>query len=372
MKRRNFLTVVLGCLIAVAGMVPAAALDAYVTVIYREVDVAFVDQSENELDGILSKNNEDRNYYLVENYTMKKIRRLVVDEEYKFASQATLVVIDNNLDNMEAVDLYATISAALQKQEEQERILEEKKAAELAKFEAEKAKQRAKVEKDYVSVQTASGESVYLKEKYEKYTSTFWSARFGMFDGTFVTDTDNSYNSFRYGISGDATYEYSFDNLLIGIDVEGDAAIIPFTNDDGTILGNFALVPKIGFNNISKKLSLRAGFASVIRLKSSSAKNESTLTETVLSPAFGIGLNHINLGPAVLSMNADYLLGTLAYDGLKAGVNSAINLAIPMTTMEKLRITFNLGAKDTLFIKDSGIENRAGVVLAIGAENVIK
>lgn len=371
MKKRNLLSAVFGILIAVAGILPAAALDAYVTVIYREVDVAFVNQSEKELDSILGKNNEDRNYYLVENYTMKKIRHLIVDEEYKFASQATLVVIDNNLDNMEAVDLYSTISAALAKQEEQIRLQEEKRQMELAKFEAEKAKQRAKVEKDYVSVQTASGESVYLKEKYEKYTSTYWSAKFGMFDGTYVVDTENDYDSFRYGISGDVTYEYSFDNLLIGFDVGGDACIIPLSGDDGTILGNFALMPKIGFNGFSKKLSLRGGFATVIRIDSGEG-NTSTLTKTVYSPAFGIGLNHINLGPATLSLNADYLLGTLAYDDLKAGVNSALNVSIPVAEMERVRLTFNLGVKDTLFVKESGIENRAGFVLAIGVENVIK
>lgn len=371
MKRFSFVKVAFCLLLAIAGVLPAVALDAYVTVIYREVDIAFVNKSEKELDGVLGKNNEDRNYYLIENYTMKKIRHLIVNEEYNFASQATLVVIDNNLDNMEAVDLYATISAALQKQEEQQRIVEERKKLELAKFEAEKAKQKAKVEKDYVTVQSASGEAVYLKEKYEKLTSTFWSAKFGMFDGTYIVDTENSYDSFRYGISGDGTYEYSFDNLMIGFDAGADACIIPFTGDDGTIIGNIEIMPKIGFNSFSKKISFRGGFASVFRVDSGE-KNTSTLTNTVYSPAFGIGLNHIHLGSATLSMSADYLLGTLAYGDLKAGINSKLNVAIPMTTMDKIKLTFNLGVKDTLFVKNSGIENRAGFILAIGAENVIK
>ena len=371
MKKLKFIKAAFCSLILSAGVLPVTALDAYVTVIYRDVDIAFVNKSEKELNGVLSKNNEDRNYYLVENYTMKKIRHLIVDEDFNFASKATLVVIDNNLDNMEAVDLYATISAALQRQEEQKRLVEEKKKAEIAKFEAEKAKQKAKVEKEYIAVQAASGEAVYLKEKYEKLTSVYWNARFGMFVGTLVNDTENSYNSFRYGISGDGTYEYSFDNLMIGFDAGADASIIPLSGDDGTILGNFELIPKIGFNNFSKKFSFRGGFATVIRIDSGE-KNTSTLTKTVYSPAFGIGLNHIHLGSATLSMSADYLLGTLAYNGINAGVNSKINLAIPVTTMDKVRLTFNMGVKDTLFVKESGIENRAGMILAIGAENVIK
>lgn len=353
-----------------SGTVQLFALDAYVTVIYREVDIAFIDRSDKELDGILSKNNEDKNYYLIENYTMKKIRRLVVDEDYDFANAATLVVIDNNLDNMEAVELYSTISTALEKQNEQKLMLEQKKQAELAKFEAEKAKQRQIIEKDYVSVETASGEKVYLKEKNEKYTSVFWDFKFGMFDGVFVLDTDNDYKSFRYGVSGDFTFEYNFDQLMIGADVGGDAIIIPFFNDDSTILGCFNIVPKLGFKKL-KNFNFRAGFASVITIDSGD-ENNSTLQETVLSPVFGLGLSHIKIGAAELSMNADYLLGHLAYEGLNFAMNGALNLAIPIMTMEKVQLNFNIGLKDTLYIKDSGVENRAGLILAIGAQNVIK
>lgn len=371
MTKIKKLLVSLSLLMATVGIVPAFAIDAYVTVIYREVDVAFVNKSDTQLDGILGKNNQDRNYYLVENYTMKKIRRLVVDEDYKFASSATLVVIDNNLDNMEAVDLYSTISAALEKQEEQELVIEQKRQAELAKFEAEKAKQRAIIQKDYVSMQTASGDTVYLKEKHERYTSTYWDFKFGLFDGTIVADTGSSYNSFRYGVSGDFTYEYSADQLMIGGDVSGDAIIIPFSGDDSTILGNFSLMPKISFNKLGNKLSLRAGFASVIRVDSGS-NNTSTLHETVYSPAFGLGLSHINLGKATLSLTADYLLGHLAYSDLNFAMNSSFNVAIPIAKMERVQLNFNAGVKDTLFIKDSGVENRAGIILAIGAQNVIK
>lgn len=368
-KIRNLIAI-FSVFLATVLFSPLFALDAYVTVIYREVDVAFVDRSDKELDGILSKNNQDKNYYLVENYTMKKIRRLIVDEDYDFASQATLVVIDNNLDNMEAVELYSTISAALDVQNKQKLALEQKKEAEKAKFEAEKAKQRQIIEKEYVSVETASGDTIYLKEKNEKYTSTFWDFRFGMFDGTFVVDTSDDYNSFRYGVSGDFTFEYSFDKLMVGADVGGDAIIIPFTNDDSTILGNFDIIPKIGFTKF-KHLSFRTGFASVITIDSDNG-NDSCLQETLLSPVFGLGLNHINLGSAELSMNADYLLGHFAYDGLNFAMNSAINVAIPIMKMEKVQLNFNVGLKDTLYIKDSGVENRAGVILAIGAQNVIK
>lgn len=371
MKRNCRFFVILAVFALIFGALPAFAIDAYVTVIYRQVDIAFVDRSDSELDGILSKSNEDRNYYLIENYTMKKIRHLIVSEDYEFASEAALVVIDNNLDNMEAVELYSSIAAALEKQKEQRLAIEQRQQAEQARFEAEKAKQRAIIEKDYVSMNTASGNTVYLKEKNEKLSSTFWAFRFGLFDGTFISDTSDSYSSFRYGLSGDFTYEYSFDKIMIGADVGGDAIIIPFFGDDSTIVGNFSLVPKISFSNLGKWLSFRAGFASVIKMDSGSG-NESCLQETIYSPVFGLGLNHIALGNAEFSLNADYLLGHLVYDGLNFAMNSAINFTLPIMKMDKVQLNFNIGVKDTLFVKESGIENRAGIILAIGAQNVVK
>ncbi len=368
MKHKNKFFTVLGILFVTFSALPLFALDAYVTVIYRQVDVAFVDRSERELDGILSQSNTDKNYYLIENYTMKKIRHLVVNEDYEFASEATLVLIDNNLDNMDAVELYSTISSALEKQKEQQLALELKKKAEEEKFEAEKEKKKAVIQKEYVSMSTASGNTVYLKEKNEKFSSTYWAFRFGLLDGTFIYDSSEDFSSLRYGLGGDFTYEYTFDRLMIGADVSGDAIIIPFTGDDKTIVGNISLIPKISF---TKHLSLRAGFASVIKIDSGS-DNTSCLQETLYSPAFGIGLNHINLGSAEFSMNADYLLGHFAYDNLNFALNSGLNFAIPIMTMDKVQLNFNLGVKDTLFVKESGIENRAGIVLAIGAQNVIK
>ena len=71
-------------------------------------------------------------------------------------------------------------------------------------------------------------------------------------------------------------------------------------------------------------------------------------------------------------MNADYLLGHLVYDGLNFAMNSAINFTLPIMKMDKVQLNFNIGAKDTLFVKESGIENRAGIILAIGAQNVVK
>ena len=158
-------------LLCLASFIPIFAIDAYVTVIYRKVDIAFINKSDSELNSVLSESNTDKNYYLVENYTMKKIRRLIIDQDYDFAMKADLIVIDNNLDNVEAVELYSTISAALEKQKEQERLVEEQRQAQLARFNEEKERQKVVLEKKYNVVETPAGDVVYVKNKEEKFSA---------------------------------------------------------------------------------------------------------------------------------------------------------------------------------------------------------
>ena len=53
--------------------VPLFAVEEYVAKIYKEIDHIFIIKSEDELNTVLSENNHDKYYYLIENYTEKKI-----------------------------------------------------------------------------------------------------------------------------------------------------------------------------------------------------------------------------------------------------------------------------------------------------------
>lgn len=348
--------------------IPLHAVDTYIMVIYKQVDVAFINKSEKELDEVLGENQNDNNYYLIENYTMKKIRRLIVDKDYKFAMQANLIVIDNNLDNEEAVELYATIANALEQQEEQERIQKEKDAAVLAKYEAEKQKQKTIAEKDFNVIKTASGEDVFLKDKVEKYSATFWDFYFGFANAGFINETSNGYNSIRYGISGDFNYEYSFDKLVVGGEIGANMYMLPFTNNDGTILSNIELIPKIGFGKVGRYLTFRAGFNALLNIKNEDS--QTVLSNSLYTPVFGLGLNHVKLGTSTFSASADYYLGSVAIENMKFAAGMKAAITIPVAVMEKIQLNFNIGVKDTIFVKSESIENRLGVVLAIGAQNV--
>lgn len=348
---------------------PIFSIEAYVSALYKEIDVAFGNKSEQQLNAVLSKNLDDNNYYLLENYAMKKVRHLIIEEDFDFAMQANLIIIDNDLDNVDAVEMYSTIATALEKQKEQTRLLEERQKIAQERFENEKARKKVSAEKDFQSVKTVEGNAVYIKDKNDRYTSSYWKVRFGMLNGDYISESSSDYSSFRYGVSGDFSYEYSFDKIKIGFDVGGDAIILPLTGNDDTMLGDVSFAPKIGFLPLSKKFFGKAGVVGVITMNDG---DKTTLSDTFVSPLFGIGFDHLKLGAVTLSGCAEYYLAHLAYDDMNLAMGGEFNMSIPFSDMEKVKLSFNIGVKDTIFMKDSGIENRARFVLAIGAENVAK
>ena len=148
------------------------AVEEYVSNVYKEIDIIFVKQSDKDLQKVLKDYIEDKYYYLMENYTKKKVRRLIIDNEYEFAMTAIYIIIDNNIDgdfeDEDAVDLYSAIAEAYEIQQQYEEQQQQKALAEAAKKEAEKEKLRTVVEKDYNVATTAEGKKVYLSSKDER------------------------------------------------------------------------------------------------------------------------------------------------------------------------------------------------------------
>ena len=153
----------------------AFGIDIYVSELYQEIDIAFLNHSDVELDRILDSNQGDENYYLLENYTLKKIRRLVVKKDYEFALQTNLIVIDNNLDNSEAVEMYSIIANALEEQKKIQQHEEAIRLAEKAKLEEEMQRQRILVTKEFNTAVNQSGDSVFVRAKDERYSASTWN-----------------------------------------------------------------------------------------------------------------------------------------------------------------------------------------------------
>ena len=190
------------------------AVEEYVSEIYKQIDKVFLAQSEPQLYDILDSNKNDKNYYLIENYAMKKIRRLIVKNDYDYAMTAIIVVIENNLENEAAVEMYSVISEAYEVQKQYEAELEYKRQLELARIEKEKEKQRPSVEKEYVAAKKSDGGSVYVSGKETKLTSYWWKAALGIVDFSYLMDQSSNVNALNYGINIDVDYEYTNDNII--------------------------------------------------------------------------------------------------------------------------------------------------------------
>ncbi len=370
-KMKKILTVLLMLFISSSVF----AIEEYVSEIYKQIDTCFTAKDEKQLNKLLSANTTDKYYYLMENYTQKKIRRLIVNNEYDFAMEATLVVIENNLDNEEAVELYSLISDAYEIQQKHEAELERQRELEEARLQLEKEKQRGTVEKEYVAATKTSSGSVYVSGKETKLTSTNWKVAFGLADMAHLLDTASSISTFHYGVSADFRYEYTMENkTVMGADAFAGVQFLGIAKEDKLVplLGDFDLAFKAAFPQISKNLFIRAGFDAIIAGKSNKASATEGVVGGLYSPYLGVKLERIPLGTMKLDFGAEWLAGHLFNKDVKVAAGGSLNVEFPFAELEKVKLNLNLGIRDRFFMKNSGMENRASIILAIGVENVVR
>ena len=352
------------------------ALEEYVSEIYKQIDACFSAKDEVKLNSILSKNVNDRYYYLMENYTQKKIRRLIVNNEYDFAMESILVVIENNLDNEEAVEMYSVISDAYEIQKKHEAELAHQQELELARIQMEKEKQRGNVEKEYVAAAKTSGGSVYVSGKETNLTSINWKVKLGIVDFAHLFDKETEVNSFHYGVGLDFNYDYTMENKdVLGADLYGAAQFLAITEDETRLvplLADAEGAVKYAFSKFSKNIFIRLGFNAIITGKSEKAPLTKNIVDNFYSPFVGIKVQDLTIGTMKFSIGADWLAGHLFYNNIKVAAGAMANIEIPFAELEKVRLNLNVGARDKFFLKDKGMENRASLILAIGVENVVR
>lgn len=354
------------------------AVDEYISKIYKQLDKIFQEKSENALNNVLSDNNQDKNYYLIENYTEKKIRRLIVNNDYDFAMTAIIIVIENNLDNEQAVEMYSIISEAYEVQKAYETEQEQKRQLELARIEMEKEKQRVNVDKKYVSTsKTDTGKSVYISGKETKLSSYSWKAMLGFLDLAWLMESTSGLNNLAYGVSLSGRYEYTFPNdVIFGGEIFADGHFLSFTQEKESIIPVFGEVEgllKFSTTEISKNLFFRLGFGGIYTGKDSKAVNTVSIADTLLTPIIGVNFQKIKLPFANLDIGADWYAGHLfAQSNLNFAMGVNMNLEFAFASMDEVALNLNIGLRDKIFVKQGGFENRASLIFAVGVENVVK
>lgn len=373
--KRKFKRLIISVLLLCASL-PLFAVEEYVSVVYQQIDQAFANRSDSHLDQILSKYQGDSYYFLMENYSIKKVRRLIIINDYEFAMAADLVIIDNNLDSIEAVELYTTIADAYELQKAIERENEEKRLAEERRIIILKENQKSSAEKQYNTVKTSSGNTVYSTGKDGgQFTYSGWNFDVGIQPGI-LTNSGDGLTSILVGLQMDYGYYRIVKGLNIGGDVGASVKFLnhPVAGADASLFFDANLMAKVAFRDFTDKFFVRAGLDIEGRVggesKSRGVVYSQDLQNTFLSPAIGIKLQDVNLGSILWGVQVDWLASHLWMDNLDFAMKVGTDFHIPFANLDIVNLDFIIGVNDVLFLKKSGLENRLNFVIALGGRNV--
>ncbi|MBR4463014.1 MAG: hypothetical protein IKS40_00180 [Treponema sp.] len=340
--------------------------------IYADIDKAFASRSGEAVSAVLKTNSDSPSYELVENYTLKKTRQLIIRNDLEFAKETSLALIDNNVENYDAIDLYSYIDKALVGEEQKKQAAEEKRQREQARLAAlsEKTRQQIQQRGSYQTMNTTSGKAVYVSEQEQSYSPLLWAVKLGIANVMYqmVTEPDN-YNSLKYGLSVGLDMFYPTENFVFGLEGLVNVHFLSLTGEQEFMISG-SLIPKIAYSGINKHLFLRAGFAAYPTL--SDDKETVRSISSFYTPAIGLGFENIDIGASKFGIHGDYYPGHFAHDDLKAAAEFGASILLPLNVHERTKVGIELGAGDVLFIKEEGIENRIKGIFAIGVGNVQK
>lgn len=90
-----------------------SALDSELLEIQAELDSAVEIRSSESVAQILKNSKNQENYHQIENLVLEKARNLVLTEDFELAKNISLCVIEMNIENFEAIDLYSFIEKTI-------------------------------------------------------------------------------------------------------------------------------------------------------------------------------------------------------------------------------------------------------------------
>ncbi|WP_294429638.1 hypothetical protein [uncultured Treponema sp.] len=360
---------------------------------FKRIDMAIAGRSIDAISKVLSDNKSSPNYQLIENYTLKKTRQLIITDNLEFARQTSLAVIDNNIENFDAVELYSYIDKAILNQQAAQQAAENRKRLEEERIAARNAKSKAQLESrgNYHVVSTASGQEVYVNEQKASFSSWIWTVKLGLADFVYQKVSEPDYSSLKYGLALGANVFRPSERFIIGADLFADAHIVTFSTSGGLegeaklnssglpeaqaapqeffMSGRF--VPEFAFADLSKYLFVRAGLAA--HILASNDRDRTGSTDTFISPVIGAAFENVPVGEAVIRAFYDYDLGHLAYEDINSAMEFGGSILLPMAVNDKTKVGVEFGFQDLLVMRNvGGMENRTKITFAIGVGNVTK
>ena len=112
-KNIFLLVVITICFTGLAYSQNKKAVNKTIDGIYVSIDEAFLEKSFGKINDILYSNHDNGQYKEIESYTLNKIRQLVIKNDFDFARLAALCLLQNNIDNEDAMEMYVMLEVAL-------------------------------------------------------------------------------------------------------------------------------------------------------------------------------------------------------------------------------------------------------------------
>ncbi len=336
--------------------------------VLAQIDNAIQKKDSQQISSILETNKNSSSYKDYESYILKKSRELLISNELDFAAEISLAVIDNNLDNFDAVALYTSIDTAIKARDAKLKAEEERRQIEEMRMMANNAKEQKQIKKEYQTISnTSSGETVYLDTDYNThYLPLSWAVNIGMADLALYTDPEKV--GVKFGLSSFGNLYYHADKMVLGGDFFVDTMLFNFGSDaeeeehlDTTLKFSFAF----SHESILRNFYFRLGFLGYF----SNYSEMSFVTTPFFSPTLGIAYRDIEIGNILAELSADYFAGHLFYEEMKFAMDFSLNFSLIFADLDNADIGINFGVRDTAYAMNAGLQNQLKLIISIGVIN---
>ncbi len=333
--------------------------------VYRQLDTAISEKSPERVTALLASWSAAAWYVRVEDYTLKKARQLLVTNELDLAQAIALALIDNNLDNREAVGFYQSVQTAIVRRDADAKKAAEQQSVTEFRRQTEENKVREQINREYQTVvNNTTGTKVFLDQNFNAHYRTYsWNFNLGLANIDLLSGGEDL--SAKYGLSVGGTIFRNGESFTVGMEADGDVMVLsllgtPSVTWSGSAVGSFTS------RSISKYLALRLGYIAL----GYDFGSEDLEEKMFLSPVAGLGFRDVVFGSSNrMQMSIDYYPQHLFEADLAAALSAQLLFSFVMADMQDFNFHFNVGLKDTAMLYTSGLQNDIKLSLSIGVGN---
>jgi hypothetical protein len=357
--RKLSLAVIMLCL-SLAGLFSQVVVPDSVI---RQAESIITNDSGDDFSAFLSGVSSSQWYSKLEIYLLKRARQLVIDNRFDTARALSLALIDNNLDNTEAVELYQSVQKAITSRDEAEQKAGAAAATAAYKQQQEESKIKEESAKTYQTItNTATGKKVYLDQDFDTYYRTItWDAMVGLVNLSWSTGTPAGSGA-KYGVSvGGSAFRHG-ETITIGGEVDASLQVLALGENKLVDWAAQAVV-SAAKNSISPHAMLRTGVA----VLGYDRGDELIEPRTFVSAVAGFGFRDVAIGnTGRLALSCDWYPGHLLSSDITLAIGANMLAAFVLADMQSFNVYFYSGIRDTVIIYNSMLRNDIKLTLAIG------